>query len=303
MLLAGCVGKIPMPNPSGQVQIVLTGFPQPGYPQYIYLSQLSSLGDPKGQKLTCYESIKYIVNGTVAYEAGMGCDSVISIPVFLNPGDVVSLQFRVDSRTILSASDRIPAGSFSLSGGDWNSLPLNGEEYTQCRFSLRGDSGVPRFYSIQNLQLGPAVTSHPVGVGAMIDSNHPILLSEGELNIETLTLPLSNETFKDSEVALSYWIKYYHYTTATAVGVPTGWLGWEEAYRYVRVRQVSDVYYRFLKSWIRHQHNKQTGNYRSDDVLEVIIRGEPSFLYSNVEGGLGIFAARSAPVYLKLEER
>ena len=71
----------------------------------------------------------------------------------------------------------------------------------------------------------------------------------------------------------------------------------------IRIYETSPIYYRFLKSWIRHQHNKQTGNYRSDDVLEVIIRGEPSFLYSNVEGGLGIFAARSAPVYLKLEER
>ncbi|MEM9984561.1 MAG: hypothetical protein AAF804_05645, partial [Bacteroidota bacterium] len=77
---------------------------------------------------------------------------------------------------------------------------------------------------------------------------------------------------------------------------------------YLKVQKASYHYYQFLKSWPRHIRNLQTGGSvllsdALDNVEEALTRGEPAPLYSNIEGGLGIFAARSASVYLRLKRQ
>ena len=158
------------------------------------------------------------------------------------------------------------------------------------------------FYAFQSLFYS---SSDGLGVADVLASNAPALSQEGDIEYRSTTWPLSDLYFNQDTVELTYEVVSGRTGgQAASYEIPEYLLNQQHPQDiFNRFWAISPTHYRFLKSWIRHQHNRQTGNYRSDDVLEVITRGEPSFLYSNVEGGLGIFAARSAPVYLKLEER
>ena len=70
--------------------------------------------------------------------------------------------------------------------------------------------------------------------------------------------------------------------------------------RYGILRTTSRAYYKYRKSWIRHSNNQQIGN-QIEELLFMTLIGDPVPMYTNVEGGYGIFAAYNQ-TYYKLEE-
>jgi hypothetical protein len=70
--------------------------------------------------------------------------------------------------------------------------------------------------------------------------------------------------------------------------------------RYAMLRTTSQAYFNYRKYWIRHSNNQQIGN-QIEEPLFMSLVGDPVTMYTNVEGGYGIFAAYN-PTYFKLEE-
>lgn len=70
--------------------------------------------------------------------------------------------------------------------------------------------------------------------------------------------------------------------------------------KYAVLRTTSQAYFNYRKYWIRHKNNQQTGN-RIEDPLFISLVGDPVPMYTNVEGGYGIFAAYNQTQY-KLKE-
>jgi len=62
---------------------------------------------------------------------------------------------------------------------------------------------------------------------------------------------------------------------------------------YVELRSVSRAYYLFRKSWIRHTFNRGPSftRFEIDYIYDTRLIGDPVEMYSNIEGGLGIFAS------------
>lgn len=56
-----------------------------------------------------------------------------------------------------------------------------------------------------------------------------------------------------------------------------------------RTKSLSFEYYSYIKSWTKHRFN-QNSTTNINDPLTIIFQGEPSEMYTNIEGGYGIFA-------------
>ena len=61
------------------------------------------------------------------------------------------------------------------------------------------------------------------------------------------------------------------------------------------MRRTSAAYYQHQKAWVRHHYQQPIGS-RFDNYLQLLFGGEPTPLYSNVEGAHGVFAAFSTVV-------
>jgi hypothetical protein len=63
----------------------------------------------------------------------------------------------------------------------------------------------------------------------------------------------------------------------------------------ILLRRSSAAYYQHQKAWVRHHYQQPIGS-RLDNYVQLLFGGEPTPLYSNVEGAHGVFAAFSTVV-------
>jgi hypothetical protein len=63
----------------------------------------------------------------------------------------------------------------------------------------------------------------------------------------------------------------------------------------ILLRRTSAAYYQHQKAWVRHHYQQPIGS-RLDNYVQLLFGGEPTPLYSNVEGAHGVFAAFSTVV-------
>jgi Domain of unknown function (DUF4249) len=66
--------------------------------------------------------------------------------------------------------------------------------------------------------------------------------------------------------------------------------------RYLIMRSLSKEYFDVANSWISHKYFQATDD-KTDDKITLIFSGEPQNLYSNITGGLGIFAGYQELIY------
>ena len=105
------------------------------------------------------------------------------------------------------------------------------------------------------------------------ETNDPVLLSEGDQDYHPITFFFSDELFNGESYTMK--IKY------------TGGYSQNSTYPlYATLRSVSRTYYKYRKYYTRHAFNQQFQN----EFLDLIFKGEPQNMYTNVENGYGIFA-------------
>ncbi|WP_324680647.1 DUF4249 domain-containing protein [Hymenobacter sp. GOD-10R] len=64
---------------------------------------------------------------------------------------------------------------------------------------------------------------------------------------------------------------------------------------YVELRSISRAYYQYRKSWTRHFYNQGTKG-PSGDLNQLLFLGDPTRMYSNVNGGYGVAASHAVVV-------
>jgi hypothetical protein len=62
---------------------------------------------------------------------------------------------------------------------------------------------------------------------------------------------------------------------------------------YVVLRSVSRAYYQYRKSWTRHFYNQGTKG-PGGDLNQLLFLGDPTRMYSNVNGGYGVMVGHAA---------
>lgn len=109
------------------------------------------------------------------------------------------------------------------------------------------------------------------------------ILSESDLDFEPLTYYFSDQLFNGmkKKLIINGAGRTVYYTFGTFF--------YDEFY-YQNFKIVSQEYYNFRKSWTKHFYN-QNSDFHYDDPLTLLFMGDPIKMYSNVIGGLGVFAS------------
>lgn len=109
------------------------------------------------------------------------------------------------------------------------------------------------------------------------ETNDPVLQNEGDLDYHPTSFFFSDELFNGK----SYLMRIKH---GTAYSLKDNKL---TAFPlYATLRSVSMNYYKYRKFFTRHIYNQQLQN----EVLDLIFKGEPQNMFTNIENGYGIFA-------------
>jgi hypothetical protein len=119
----------------------------------------------------------------------------------------------------------------------------------------------------------------------------PVLLAEGDLEFNPKSYFFSNHII--SETAYLFHQKQVNAVyTISGTGPPPipGSIR-----RAILLRRTSAAYYQHQKAWVRHHYHQPIGS-RLDNYVQLLFGGEPTPLYSNVEGAHGVFAAFSTVV-------
>jgi hypothetical protein len=124
------------------------------------------------------------------------------------------------------------------------------------------------------------ISSKPGGINLWqsdYETNDRVLLNEGDQNYRPTTFFFSDELFNGK----SYTMRI------------KGGIGYSQKDKilkafpvYATLRSVSRTYYNYRKYYTRHARNQQF----QDEFLDLILKGEPQNMYTNIENGYGIFA-------------
>jgi hypothetical protein len=106
-----------------------------------------------------------------------------------------------------------------------------------------------------------------------VEITDPVLLNEGDLAYYPTTFFFSDALFNGEKYTMKI--------------IDGGRSPYGEVFKhYVSLRSISKSYYLYRKYYTRHAYNQQF----QGDFLDLIFKGEPQNMYSNIEGGYGIFA-------------
>ena len=124
------------------------------------------------------------------------------------------------------------------------------------------------------------ISSKPGGTNAWqveYETNDRVLLNESDQNYQPSTFFFSDELFNGE-----------HYTLRIKHGV--GYFQNGKILKafplYATLRSISRTYFKYRKYYTRHAYNQQFQN----EFLDLIFKGEPQNMYTNIENGYGIFA-------------
>ena len=109
------------------------------------------------------------------------------------------------------------------------------------------------------------------------ETNDPVLMEEGDQDYHPITFFFSDKLFNGK----SYTMKIKNtigYQLQNDILIPNN--------LFVTLRSVSRTYYTYRKYYTRHSYNQQFQN----EFVDLIFKGEPQDMFTNVENGFGIFA-------------
>jgi hypothetical protein len=109
------------------------------------------------------------------------------------------------------------------------------------------------------------------------------ILTESDLDFEPLTFYFSDKIFNGT------YKKLILYSVGKGVFSSNGVIFFDEYYLQ-NFKIVSEEYFNFRKSWTKHIFN-QNSDLHYNDPLTLLFLGDPIEMYTNVNGGFGVFAA------------
>ncbi len=201
--------------------------------------------------------------------------SIFKIDVKPISGKNYTVELKPDNYSPIKASDTIP-----------NLVPIDnaymifpsgidafGFYKAEACISFTDPPNVTNYYEL-------LISSKPGGTNAWYsdyETNDPVLMNEGDQDYHPTSFFFSDDLFNGE----SYTLRIKH-----GVGYSQNGKIFKVFPLYATLRSISRTYYKYRKYYTRHAYNQQFQN----EFLDLIFKGEPQNMFTNVENGFGIFA-------------
>jgi hypothetical protein len=298
-LLFSCSKEIEFDGQDFEKKLVLNGLICPDSLITIHLSRTNTILSDEIQvienaivSLYCngkyIETLSYFKNGIYKSQS-----------VFPQPDSIYTITAEAEGYPIISSTDTIPRipGIIYGTHSSGNTFDEYGDPHHDYEITI-SDPPKKNFYELFFIyQYSPNEFRNDYTISFQIYPviADPVLRADSELDYWVFTYLFTDNFFNGT----NYLMKN-KFLAAGVQGKFTNQFVPTDYDKYAILRTTSLAYYNYRKSWIRHSNNQQIGN-KIEEPLFMTLIGDPTPMYSNVEGGYGIFAAYNQ-TYYKLQE-
>ena len=285
-VLAGCIDQISTDLPNPLKILVVNAILTPDSLFRVQVSRVTSATDASSRLLASAQVSLFASGGTaeVLRSQGNGLYYSSTKPT---SGTPYTLQVAVPDYPSVSATDTVPAvvpireAWFSFPTGTDRNKELLGTVVVRFDDPVQ----VANFYEISVYQESQFISLDVRGNAA--------LTAEDESSLNPKSLVFSDKLFNGMPFELR--ASFHPTNGGTSNGVP-----FTRPPRLV-LRSTSRAYYQYRKSWTRHLYN-QGSKGDTYDLNQLLFLGDPSTMYSNINGGYGVvvgYAAQSVILRLR----
>jgi len=205
-------------------------------------------------------------------------------------GSRYEIRVRADGYPDAYACDTVPVaveviGATRISGASYDESGLSQTDYTVTLTDTEG----PDFYELLLItQARIDNSNYSIGIEDLPVKNDPVLSAEGLDGYSFRSLVFSDRLIEKQTYTFNF---KFGLGSGGSFKEPIIFTGQKRVNAAV-LRSVSRAYYNYRKSWIKHWFGKND-SFKVEEALYIPLLGDPSEMYSNIDGGLGVFAAFS----------
>ncbi len=296
LIFQACTKEVSFKQNEIEQRLVVNGFIEPDSVITVRISGTVAILEDRAP-LIDDAIVKLTIDGSFTEELQYLGDGRYSSVSKTAPGSEYAIEVSAPGYPDVKAIDTLPGAVPILEGSKerGNTYDEYGDPHVDIEFVFQDQSGTDfyEFMFLPHHNYTKDDTVYYIGFQWPLYIADPVLKKDSELEYEPFTYVFSDELFE----GLKYRMENKFFSMATSGSfvrpvVPEADL----RKSFIVLRHVSSAYYQYRKSWIRHSKNQQLGNI-FDDPLYVITVGAPKPMYSNIEGGYGIFAAYNTSYY------
>lgn len=278
LLSPSCVQEVPLDFPDTSQQTVVTSLINPTEKICLNISNISLFSDTTSPEPINILEISILEDG-VLVEHPSGLDTIIYTSLIPKEESKYELMIRTETDT-LTAKTTVPTKVWLTKADYWYSELASPrfDRLTEASITWMDPAGKANFYEVQILYSD----MQSLSFYQFDQIDDPIIQQECDLGYEPSTFVFSDKQFDGKS-----------YTMNLRFGIGGSLTRPNKAF--VVFRSVSEEYYHFMKSW--HKHMYLQSNFSGDqegldlmDIYQLLFQGDPISPYSNITGGLGVFA-------------
>ena len=278
LTLSSCIDQISADLPAPPKKLVVNSILTPDSVFLVQVSRVTSATDASSRLLSSAQVSLFAAGGPVEvlHNRGNGLYAATTNPT---NGTPYTLRVAAPDYPSVSATDTVPAQVPIREA--WFSYPTSTDRNNELLGTIvvRLDDPAPtaNFYEISAYQESQFLILDARGNAA--------LTAEDESGLNPKSLVFSDRLFNGRRFELR--ASFLPHSHGGGSGGPT-----TRPPRLV-VRSVSRAYYQYRKSWTRHLYN-QGSKGDTYDLTQLLFLGDPSTMYSNVDGGYGVVVGYTA---------
>lgn len=277
-LCTSCIDKISADLPAPPKRLVVNAVITPDSIFRVQVSRVTSATDSASRLLSSAQ-VYLLAPGRGAELLRPQGKGLYYSPTEPASGNVYTLRTEVSGYPSVSATDTMPAVVPIREA--WYSYPTATDQNNELLGTvvLRFDDPAPttNFYEISCYQTAGQ------GSGVPLEARgNAALVAEDDGGFNPQSLFFSDKLFNGQPFELRASFRPNGHGTTNGVNTVSGEL-------YLVLRSVSRTYYQYRKSWTRHLYNQGTKG-DGTDLNQLLFLGDPTALYSNVQGGYGVVA-------------
>lgn len=269
LALTGCIDQISADLPAPPKVLVVNSVLTPDSVFQVQVSRITSATDASSRVLSTAQVSLSTSGGAVEVLRNQG-NGLYYSPIKPSNGVPYTLQVAVPGYPSVSATDTVPA--LVPIREAWFSFPTGTDRNKELLGTVvvRFDDPVQtaNFYEISGYQESQFITLDARGNAA--------LTAEDDSGLNPKSLIFSDKLFSGRSFELR--ASFLPHSRGGGSGGPT-----TRPPRLV-LRSISRAYYQYRKSWTRHLYN-QGSKGDTYDLNQLLFLGDPSTMYSNVNGG------------------
>ncbi len=291
LTLSGCIDQISADLPAPPKVLVVNSILTPDSVFRVQVSRVTSTVDSSSRLLSS-ANVYLLAPGRGAERLRNQGRGLYASPNKPASGTPYTLRAEADGYPAASATDTVPAAVPIREA--WHSYPTGTDRNNELLGTIvvRFDdpAQTPNFYEITAFQRERQGNQSQ---NFELDARgNAALAAEGDAEFNPGSLVFSDKLFNGQAFELrASFSPSSRRGGGILNGVPFGPRVAGDVY--VVLRSVSRAYYQYRKSWTRHFYNQGTKG-PGGDLNQLLFLGDPTRMYSNVNGGYGVMVGHAA---------